>query len=324
MRVHLNKYKNLTMRLILIPTFLFLSLFVVNAQNFKKAAQIIDSESGEGLPYANIMVVNHTIGTTSDSQGYFELTLADSLKNDSLIISYVGYQPLRLCLNEFQDKILKLNPTNVKLNEVVIKPSKKKPRVIVINKFNKKDCKVRYYQLERNRNLYIPTRPQEPTIEAICFPYKNEYQNKKIKEVVLRTTSYKKTPTSFNLRLYEGDENGIPSNSLLGKNLIIETTKVTETIRINLEKHQLSVPKNGIFVGFEVLIIDKNKRLLIDSKGNKIASYSPFLNFTREEKEEWFWIYSKGKWTKIKQKAIHDLHNNLIYNKPAISLVLTE
>lgn len=310
------------LKIIIIILFLTSNIY---GQSFKMSNTIVDSRSNEKLPFANIMLVNYSIGITSDAEGRFELILPDSLSNESIRVSYIGYETLTLSISEaITAEEINLIPKSLSLEEVVVKPTKKKSRILTINKFNKKDCRVRYYPLERNRNLYIPTRPQEPTIEAIYFPYKNEYQNKKIKEVLLRTTSYKKTPTSFNLRLYEGDENGIPSNSLLGKNLIIETTKPNETIRINLEKHQLSVPKNGIFVGFEVLIIDKNQRSMIDSKGNKIASYSPFLNFTREEKEEWFWLYSKGEWTKTKQKAIHDLHNNLIYNKPAISVVLME
>lgn len=307
---------------IIIILFLTSNLY---GQSFKVSNTIVDSRSNEKLPFANIMLVNYSIGITSDAEGRFELILPDSLSNESIRVSYIGYETLTLSISEaIIAEEINLIPKSISLEEIVVKPTKKKSRILTINKFNKKDCKVRYYSVGKNPNVYFPTRPQEPTIEAIYFPYKNEYQNMKIKEVLLRATSYKQTPTSFNLRLYEGDENGIPSNSLIGKNLIIETTKLKETIRINLEKYQLSVPKNGIFVGFELMIIDKNMSKGYDNMGNKINFYSPYLNFTREEKEEWFWLYSKGEWTKTKQEAIHDIHNNLIYNKPAISLILME
>jgi formylglycine-generating enzyme required for sulfatase activity len=50
-----------------------------------------DSNTGQPLAYATIGVSNHTDQTVSDSVGRFELKLPASAKNDTLIVTYLGY-----------------------------------------------------------------------------------------------------------------------------------------------------------------------------------------------------------------------------------------
>jgi hypothetical protein len=84
------------------------------------------------------------------------------------------------------------------------------------------------------------------------------------------------------------------------------------------------MPTNGVFVGFELLIIDKNKSTGSDMKGNNFTLYSPYLNFIRVEDEDYFWLYTKGKWIKTKQEVPDFLiKEKIVYLKPAISLKLT-
>lgn len=314
------------MRFILIPTLLFLTFALANGQNFKISGKVTDSDNEEELPFANIMVVNYTIGTTSDSQGFFELSLADSLKNDSLIISYVGYQTLILCLNDIRGDIVRLKPKNIKLNEVVIRPSKKKIKLIIVNQFKPKNCNLRYSSTNTNTDLWIPYRPKEPTIEALYFPYKKEYGgSRRVKEVWLKVSNLKTPPTYFNLRIFNASDDQIPDYDLLSESIIIKVTESKHLIKVNLEEYNLVIPENGLFVGFELLIIDENKSTVQDKKGSTFTLYSPYLNFLRLKDEQHFWLYTKGKWIEIFQKTPHYIKKNvMLFYKPAISLVLSD
>jgi hypothetical protein len=61
-----------------------------------------------------------TIGTTTDSDGFFELKL-QSLPNATFVISYIGYESVYL--NSIQSPLeLKLKPSSIVLNEVVLEP----------------------------------------------------------------------------------------------------------------------------------------------------------------------------------------------------------
>ncbi len=51
---------------------------------------VIDASTSEPLPAVNILVKGTTRGTTSDTDGQFELIAESSA--DTLVFSYVGYQ----------------------------------------------------------------------------------------------------------------------------------------------------------------------------------------------------------------------------------------
>ncbi|WP_372635773.1 SusC/RagA family TonB-linked outer membrane protein [Fodinibius sp.] len=59
--------------------------------------EVTDAQSGETLPGVNVMVKGTTTGTSTDSDGSFELTV-ESLQ-DTLIFSFVGYQTQEMPIN---------------------------------------------------------------------------------------------------------------------------------------------------------------------------------------------------------------------------------
>ena len=309
-----------------IPVLLFLALSILNGQDLKISGIVADAKSEEKLPFANIMVLNKTIGTSSDSKGFFELILADSLINDSIIISYVGYQKLILCISDIEGGIIKLIPHRIKLNEVVIKPSHKKAKTIIVNNFKRRKCNVRYSPADINKNLYIPYRPEEPTIEALYFPYKKEYgESLRLQEVRLKVSNFKAPPTYFSLHIFHAGDDKSPEDDLLSEPIIVEVTETKNVIIINLEEYNLIIPENGIFVGFELLIIDENKRIFQFENGNSLTTYSPYLNFLRVKEEQHFWLYTMGRWNETIQKRPHYFKKDeVVYLKPAISIVLSD
>ncbi|NOX86515.1 MAG: carboxypeptidase-like regulatory domain-containing protein [Chlorobi bacterium] len=315
------------MRFILISV-LFLSFgFVTNGQDLDITARIIDSETKKGLAYANIMVSNQAIGTSSDTMGFFKLNLEDSLKNDTLVISYVGYQTREIPVSRIsRAATIKLKSRIIKINEVVIIPSKKKIKPVIANRFKRKKCSVRYSPTDTTSKFWIPFRPKEPTIEAIYFPYENGYEETpRLKEIWLEVTNYKASTSSFNLRIFKSDANKKPGNDLLAEPINVLVTGAKQLIKVNLEKFNLFIPKNGLFVGFELLIIDKNKSVIQDKEGSDITLYSPYLNFYTSKNEQFFWLYSKGKWIKTSQTISNYLKKNLtLFYVPAISLVLSD
>ncbi|MBI1931204.1 MAG: carboxypeptidase-like regulatory domain-containing protein, partial [Ignavibacteriales bacterium] len=82
---------------------------------------VIDSQTNEPLPFANIAVLNSTIGTTTNEKGFFSLALKD--ENSTFIISYVGYNSLTVFSENFNKNTLNiftLTPKNINLQEVTI------------------------------------------------------------------------------------------------------------------------------------------------------------------------------------------------------------
>ncbi len=78
---------------------LMLSPFVSIGQLVK--GKVVDSKSGEPLSYANVVIVNSTIGVQCDSNGYFQLNITEG---DSLRFIYVGYFKTFHLINLPKDK----------------------------------------------------------------------------------------------------------------------------------------------------------------------------------------------------------------------------
>jgi hypothetical protein len=78
--------------------------------------QVIDKDTKTPLPYATIAYQAKSLGTISNIDGYFSLSLFNASESDSIIISYVGYEPIRTIISEcIQNKISMLKPY---LNEI--------------------------------------------------------------------------------------------------------------------------------------------------------------------------------------------------------------
>lgn len=93
--------------------FLTITSFTCIAQSTVVKGKIADADSGEPIPYANIVFKNTMIGTISDSTGYFQLTTRE--KFDRLLISAVGFFPQSVKVEAGT-----VNELNIALKEEVI------------------------------------------------------------------------------------------------------------------------------------------------------------------------------------------------------------
>lgn len=102
---------------------LFVPLGILRAQTATLNGFVIDSTNGESLIGANIVLLNHPLGTTTNDQGYFVLHPVPT-GNQKIEVSYLGYHSLRIPLNirAGANKILsvELSPMALAGEEVVV------------------------------------------------------------------------------------------------------------------------------------------------------------------------------------------------------------
>lgn len=84
--------------------------------------KVIDRDEKDILPYANILIFRKNIGTVSNNDGDFVLKIPESMKNDTIIVSCLGYRQHLLPVNEISDKIytIALQPSSVQLKEIQV------------------------------------------------------------------------------------------------------------------------------------------------------------------------------------------------------------
>ncbi|PZX53150.1 DUF4139 domain-containing protein [Algoriphagus chordae] len=94
-----------------------LTSYTPKAQSFTTVSgRVLDAGTGEALPGTSILVKGTTIGTATDFEGKYSLTLPPN--SSSLIASFIGYAPKEVFINSPVLNV-RLNPDTQALNEVV-------------------------------------------------------------------------------------------------------------------------------------------------------------------------------------------------------------
>lgn len=117
----------------LLYTFFILILFHTGfAQNIR--GKIIDSNTGESIPYANIRV-NESENLVSNGEGYFSLSESSSQEETMLVVSYLGFVNQQLTVGELKklDFMIKLLPAVYELDDVKVSNIKPNPYEIMAN-----------------------------------------------------------------------------------------------------------------------------------------------------------------------------------------------
>lgn len=261
-----------------------------------------DSISGQPIPYANIWVENENVATTSEEDGTFSIAVANT-KN--LIFSALGYETKTL--KAAQVTLVFLNPKAFDLEEVVISNSiGTKQNVIGLTE-----------------NTVAQAFDNGPRIDVKFFPYASEYKKTPYLKKVTVYTDSRIEDATVKLHFYKVDANGYPGDELLQKELIVKVKNGTKINKIDLSDFGLVMPKNGLFVGFEKLMIEKNKKEKtvinpVTKEAQIQKTYYPLMLYNYVERDFLF-TFSGGKWSK---QTDNDSGKVKVY-EPAIHLTLT-
>ncbi len=86
------------------------------------SGKIINSETKKELPFANIILIESKIGTSSDEFGKFLLKIPKEYSNDKMKITFVGFEEKIIDLSKYQDEsIIKLDPMVIPAQSILVK-----------------------------------------------------------------------------------------------------------------------------------------------------------------------------------------------------------
>ena len=167
---------------------------------------LLDKETGIPISSATVGVRGTSIGSITNQNGDFKLSLPDSLKNDSITFSHIGYlsQDIEFALLIGRHNILSLEPKVVPLQEVVIRRSDPK--------------KLLREMIERRNKNYSHTPVYLTTFYREGVQLKNKFQN--LSEAVFKvykTSSYSSVPDQVKLLKMSRLSNVEAKDSLLVK-----------------------------------------------------------------------------------------------------------
>ena len=287
---------------------LFLALALVT---FSLSAQIKgivkDSLTGKPIPYVNIWVQNENIGSTSEENGTFFINTTE--KGKKLIFSTLGYEKKIINASEASEVNLKL--AAYLLNEVVIS----------------KSIGTKSVEIGKNKNEMYQAFDNGPKIDTKFFPYLPAYKKTKYLKQVSIYTDSRIENAIIKIHFYNVDSNGFPAEELMEKDFVVTVKKGTRINRFDLTALNLKFPKNGLFVGFEKLMIEKNKteKTITDSNTNITQvqkTYFPFVLYNYVERD-FLYTFSGGKWNRQSNQSENGLTGKMKINEPVITLILS-
>ncbi|HAI75503.1 MAG TPA: hypothetical protein DCM08_04585 [Microscillaceae bacterium] len=115
-------FRNYLLTLLHFSVFLLTFCAELKAQKTLVTGQVKDGETREGLPFVNVYLKGSTTGATTDLDGYYKFQYEGKLPNDTLMVTFVGYQPAYFTIKagETQELNFILSPDSQSLEEVVV------------------------------------------------------------------------------------------------------------------------------------------------------------------------------------------------------------
>ncbi len=254
--------------------YILLFLFTISASAQIKGV-VRDSITKEPIAYAALVYENTEIGTNANEKGEFELT---KLENNFIInVSCLGYKTKSLQISNSND--IYLSPKQEVIQEVIISNRKNTSEIIVGNYKNLKTS------FSNGGGSQIWAKFIKPTEEIKTHPF--------IKTIQFTTTSDVKA-AKLKLRFLSSNSEGKPLDDIVFDEIIVTVKKGTHKNIVNLENYNITIPKEGIFIGFENLNIEENKyeytyTIKGSNKKMKGISYEPSIR-GYEAKEYNVWI----------------------------------
>ena len=287
---------------------LFVFLLVLHFSAFGQIKGVVkDSVSGKPVSFVAISVENENIGTTSEENGEFEITVSPKSKN--LVFNALGFEKKTVRISNASE--VRLKPIAFPIDEIVIS----------------KRLETRQKEIGRPENQISEAFDNGPKIDTKFFPYSTSYKKTKfIKQVVMATDS-KIDDATFKIHFYSVDANGEPGNELIEKDFMVSVGKGVKETRFNVTKFNLKMPQQGLFVGYEKLMLARNKveKTAIDPNTKTTqtqTSYAPLMLYN-SVKSDFQITFSGGKWIRKEAKNPDGSAEKMTIYEPAINLILT-
>lgn len=288
--------------------YFFVFAFFIGFSAFSQVRGVVkDSITGVPIPYVTISVEKENFGTTAEENGEFVINV--SQKSQNLVFYALGFARKVVPIAEASE--VRLKPTAFELDEVVIS--------------NRLES--RQKEIGKSENQIHEAFENAPRIDLKFFPYLPEYKKTKFIKHVSLVTDSKIDEATFKIHIYRVNSDGFPGEELIEKDFIVSVGKGILKTKFDLRGFHLTMPKNGIFIGFERLLIAKNmvERTITDPNTKTTETqlkYYPLMLYDSVRRDFQF-VFVDGKWTKKTKPNPNDAEDKIRIYEPAITLILT-
>ncbi len=224
---------------------------LVKKTNIKTIRGKITDEHGAPLPYVNIGIPGQNVGTLSDPDGSFEISLPGTFLTDTLRFSSIGYKEHKLCINKLSDSAtVVLQSTATLLNEVTIFSKRLDRKTLRLGWMGGKDGVLPLDTLQGGGAVALLVEaPERPLF---------------VDRLQVRLMYNSKDTARLRLHFFEYDSlQDRPGKELLSKEIILEERKRFGWLRFDLSDKNILLDKKKFFVGFEWIDDTQTRKRMI-------------------------------------------------------------
>lgn len=281
-------------------------LLLLSCNVFGQISGKVVNSKHQPIPLSNIWVLDGSDGATTDSLGMFSIPTA--LPKDTLVFNASGYKMMYEEASKTQEVVLQ--HYEISQPALLVLPEKSFHHTIGNAHFE---------------NLYFQP-ANVPYMLGRFFENNEEVQRVQYVDKVIVYTKSAVATATIKIRLMRMDAYGCPSEDLLVEPIIAEVKRGTKKNLIQVLKHNIKLPKNGIFVVVEWLMTENNQfKPMNFLKGENMIQdfrYMPDLMNNKVEKASSY-RYMHGEWFPNDQFKSKNPNAPAEIVDPAIGLILS-
>ncbi|MEQ9405682.1 MAG: alpha/beta fold hydrolase [Cyclobacteriaceae bacterium] len=242
----------------LIGLFLFHSSY---AQKIVKG-KVLDRSNSQAIAFANVGIINTTIGDLSDENGFFKLLVPDSLSDNKITFHAPGYEQLSLHIRHFNDSLstIYLSHSVIMLEEVVI--TKKGPKVRKMEMIKKEKI------AQQSSMTLSQTKSGGAAIASLySFPFSGIW----LDQLRIKINQNLVDSIKLRIRILSYLETGLPGTDLYPASILKSSIIENGWWIIDLEELGIYINESKFFICYE-LIEDIPTRMMMERRREKKTS----------------------------------------------------
>jgi len=143
------------------------------------SGRIIDKDTRNPLPFANLSILGKSIGTITNEEGFFSFKIPLSFKNENLVCTYIGYKNAEIPLLDLtlQNNIVYMQPDFLSIQEVIIRSSNPETLIKSAMEKTKDNYYTQPYLMTTFYREFVKKNDNYMSIsEAVLNVYKSPYE----------------------------------------------------------------------------------------------------------------------------------------------------
>jgi hypothetical protein len=238
-------------------------LFVLPERLNVIEGHVINALTEEPLAYASVTAISKNISTVTNADGDFKLHISNSTIPDSIVVNYIGFEPVTIALSSMDHKyqVIKLFEKSISIKPVIVKHIAAIDLVrdaisaISINYPNKNAMYTAFYrETTKDETEYISV--CEAVLDIAKAPYKSIFLNDQARIFKGHKNQYLKKIKNLSYKLEGGVYNCIK--------LDIIKERASFLSNETLELYEYKVVKSYSYNNNEVYVIDFSPKQNID------------------------------------------------------------